>query len=223
MRINFYYHSAVKLGLTTISLLCLFQLNALAQTTVKPKANVQTTTISQLNYPPFELNSSPNQSRLPSTSERRLRLLERLKPPVTPTPANTVEQKIHLRLVLSERRLYVYQGNSIQVSYPVAIGKRNWETPTGEFQVRNMLENPAWENPFVPHKEIINPGLKNNPLGERWIGFWTDGRDEIGFHGTYQRNSVGQAISHGCVRMFNEDIRKLYEIVTIGTTVKVVP
>ncbi len=135
---------------------------------------------------------------------------------------NTSEQKIHLLLVLHERKLYVYQGTSLQASYPVAIGKPKWETPTGKFKVIDMVENPAWENPFISQNQVIPPGLEN-PLGERWIGFWTDGKDEIGFHGTYKRDSVGKAISHGCVRMYNEDVRKLYKIVKIGTPVTVMP
>lgn len=211
MSSSLYYRSAVKLGFTTISLLFCFQLYAAAQT-VTEERNVFNTNISQLNTP-----------QQPYTSGQHLRLLENLQPSLKINPADTVEQKIHLRLVLSERKLYVYQGDSIKVSYPVAVGKTDWETPTGEFQVMNMVENPAWENPFVSYKDIREPGVENNPLGERWIGFWSDGTDEIGFHGTYQRDSIGKAISYGCVRMYNEDVRQLYEIVTIGTPVKVVP
>ncbi|MBD6618827.1 L,D-transpeptidase [Komarekiella sp. 'clone 1'] len=214
MSSNVYYRSALKFGLISITLLFWFPLRATARTTVE-QGVMEKTIISQLNSPP----ALPS---LPSTSERVMRLLLRLKLPVQPTPPSTPEQNIHLLLVLKQRRLYVYQGNVLQASYPVAIGKPKWETPTGKFKVLNMVENPAWENPFVSNTEVVPPGLQN-PLGERWIGFWTDGKDEIGFHGTYKRDSVGKAISHGCVRMYNEDVRKLYEIVTIGTLVIVVP
>jgi lipoprotein-anchoring transpeptidase ErfK/SrfK len=168
------------------------------------------------------INSPQVQTALRKTSVRRKRLLMRSLSPVPPSLPDTTEENIHLLLVLQQRRLYIYRGDILQASYPVAVGKPKWETPIGKFKVINMIKNPAWENPFVDNKQIIPPGFQN-PLGERWIGFWTDGKDEIGFHGTYKRNSVGKASSHGCVRLYNEDVQKLYEIVKLGTPVTVVP
>lgn len=127
-----------------------------------------------------------------------------------------VKQKIRLVLRLKKRRVFVYEGEKLRASYPVAIGKPGWETPTGKFQVIDMLENPGWTN--FKTGEVLPPGA-DNPLGERWIAFWTDGNDYIGFHGTPNRASVGDAISHGCVRMYNEDVRQLYEFVKLGTPV----
>ncbi|MEL7333315.1 MAG: L,D-transpeptidase, partial [Cyanobacteria bacterium J06560_2] len=69
-------------------------------------------------------------------------------------------------------------------------------------------------------KEEIPPG-PDNPLGDRWIGFWSNGEAQIGFHGTNQEELIGEAVSHGCVRMRNRDIKKLYELVEIGTPVEV--
>ena len=60
-------------------------------------------------------------------------------------------------------------------------------------------------------------------MGERWIGFWTDGTNYIGFHGTPNEETVGQAASHGCVRMLNRDVLALFEKVGIGTIVVVEP
>ncbi|NEQ50420.1 MAG: L,D-transpeptidase [Leptolyngbya sp. SIO3F4] len=131
-----------------------------------------------------------------------------------------IEQRIELILELSERQLYVYQGESLAKTFPVAVGKSGWETPTGTFEVAYMLENPGWTNPFTG--ELVPPGSEN-PLGERWISFWTDGQNEIGFHGTPNRDSVGHAESHGCVRLYNEHIRELYDLVTPGTLVTVLP
>ncbi|MDY6900298.1 MAG: L,D-transpeptidase, partial [Cyanobacteriota bacterium] len=128
----------------------------------------------------------------------------------------TSEPKIYLILKLKQRKLYVYQGEKLLNTYPVAVGKAKWETPTGNFKVMDMIKNPGWTN--FKTGEKMPPG-PNNPLGERWISFWTDGNDYIGFHGTPNRNSVGQAISHGCVRMYNEDVRELYELVSVGTEV----
>lgn len=122
----------------------------------------------------------------------------------------------HMVLKLSERRVFVFQGQQELANYPVGVGRPGWETPLGKFQVRTMLENPGWTHPFTG--EVMSPD-SDNPLGERWIEFWTDGLNSIGFHGTSQRESVGEAVSHGCVRMYNEDIEELYEWVSRDTEV----
>jgi L,D-transpeptidase ErfK/SrfK len=127
-------------------------------------------------------------------------------------------QTVRLVLKLQERRLYVYDGERIKATYPVAVGKAGWETPKGEFRVLEMVRQPGWTNPFT--QEVMPPG-PDNPLGDRWIAFWTDGTNYVGFHGTPNRASVGQSASHGCVRMFNEHVRELYETVQIGTPVVV--
>jgi len=129
-------------------------------------------------------------------------------------------EKIHLVIKLSDRRVYVYQNDQLKTSYPIAIGREGWETPTGTHKVIQKISNPSWKHPFTG--EIIPPGPEN-PLGERWIGFWTDGTNYIGFHGTPNEETVGQAASHGCVRMLNQDVLALFEKVGIGTTVLVEP
>lgn len=172
---------------------------------------------------------------LPSTSQAAPSLpalLNSIPPRPTAAPAPTAEpgepaiapetadQTVRLRLSLSDRRVYVYRGEAVEVSYPVAIGRSGWETPPGEFSVFSQIVDPGWTNPFT--NEISPPGPEN-PLGDRWIGFWSDGNNVIGFHGTPNRDSVGKAASHGCVRMYNEDVRALYDVVAIGTPVIVEP
>ena len=134
-----------------------------------------------------------------------------------PTPS---ERLTLLVLKLSERRLYGYQGDRQVVSYPVAIGRADWETPTGDFTVQQRQQHPTWQHPFTG--ELVPPGPEN-PLGARWIGFWTDGNNAIGFHGTPDEHLIGQAVSHGCVRMRNADVVELYERVRVGTRVIVQP
>jgi hypothetical protein len=67
------------------------------------------------------------------------------------------------------------------------------------------------------------PPGPENPLGARWIGFWTDGNNAIGFHGTPHEHLIGQAVSHGCVRMRNTDVIELYERIRVGAQVIVQP
>jgi lipoprotein-anchoring transpeptidase ErfK/SrfK len=146
------------------------------------------------------------------------------QPTKTPTPtANPaqppVEDVINLLIKLNEKRVYVYKGDKLITKYPIAIGKKGWETPTGEWQVLEKIKNPSWTS-FKTGKVVSS--RVENVLGARWIGFWTDGRDVIGFHGTSNLKSIGTAASHGCVRMFNRDVRALYKMVKVGTNVKVV-
>ncbi len=123
-----------------------------------------------------------------------------------------------LILHLNKRRVEVYNGQQLIATFPVAVGKRGWETPQGQFNVIQKIKNPAWEHPW--NGKIVPPGPKN-PLGQRWIGFWTDGKNFVSFHGTPGEHLIGQAVSHGCVRMKNKDVEKLFELVSIGTSVTV--
>ncbi|MEO0646451.1 MAG: L,D-transpeptidase [Cyanobacteria bacterium J06650_10] len=162
---------------------------------------------------------------LDSIPERRTTPVQPSSAPVEPIQGDAVtsgdeeEAVVSLLLRLGERRVYVYRGDAVAASYPVAVGRPGWETPIGEFEIFHQLTNPGWTNPIT--SEVMPPG-PNNPLGDRWIAFWTDGNNSIGFHGTPNRESVGEAASHGCIRMYNEDVRELYSMVAVGTPVTVV-
>jgi len=119
---------------------------------------------------------------------------------------------------LGDRRVYLYQGEQLLVDYAIAVGRRHWETPTGEFQVIEKQENPVWRHPFT--RELVPPGA-TNPLGTHWVGFWTNGTHQIGFHGTNDTEAIGQAVSHGCIRMRNGDVQALYALMPLGSTVTV--
>ncbi|OSO94376.1 L,D-transpeptidase [Cylindrospermopsis raciborskii CENA303] len=119
---------------------------------------------------------------------------------------------------LSDRRVYVYLYDQVVASYPIAVGKKGWETPTGTFKVIHKEHHPIWKHPITG--KIFEAGT-DSPLGDRWIGFWSDGKNEIGFHGTPNKDLIGGAVSHGCLRMRNSDVRMLYEQVDLGTFVSV--
>lgn len=139
----------------------------------------------------------------------------------TNTSSPAISQPTRLQVSLSQRRLTVYNGNRSLKSYPIAVGRSGWETPTGNFQVIQMLQNPDWIHPLTG--QVIPGGSPQNPLGNYWMGFWTNGTNWVGFHGTPNPNSVGKAVSHGCIRMYNKDIEELFHQVNLGTTVTVVP
>jgi len=151
----------------------------------------------------------PELNLLPSTSRS-----------ATKTAAANGSTDVRLVVDLSDRKVYVYRKETLLTSYPVAIGQAGWETPTGNFQVWHRRRNPEWMHPITG--EVIHSG-EHNPLGSRWIGFWSDGHTELGFHGTNQEALIGQAVSHGCIRMRNQDVEALYERVEDGTPVVVRP
>lgn len=128
----------------------------------------------------------------------------------------------HLQLVvdLSDRRVYLYKDATLQANYEIAVGKEGWGTPTGQFKIINMQTDPIWQHPFTGE---IFPAGAENPLGSRWIGFWSDGVHQIGFHGTNQDDLIGQAVSHGCIRMHDQDAQALYAQVVVGTPVVIRP
>lgn len=144
-------------------------------------------------------------------------------------PAQPVEQVaagpdsiVQNRLVLSLRlrRVYLYQGEVLLDSYPVAVGTAETPTPQGEFTVSKMVANPVWQSPWTG--EIHEPG-PDSALGLRWIEFSTTEAGSFGFHGTPTVDSIGHAASNGCVRMYNDDVVALFAQVEIGTPVSVIP
>ncbi|MBW4695067.1 MAG: L,D-transpeptidase family protein [Lyngbya sp. HA4199-MV5] len=138
-----------------------------------------------------------------------------------PTPAEVDPQALRLEIRLSRRQVTLYRGDALVKSYPIAVGRPGWETPVGTYEVKQMIKNPTWVHPL--QKGVVIPGGDpENPLGRYWIGFWTDGKNWIGFHGTPTPRSVGRAASHGCVRMYNKDVEALFKQVTLGTVVTVV-
>ena len=141
-------------------------------------------------------------------------------------------------LVLDRRRrqLLLMENGTPLRRFPVAVGMPGWETPVGRFAVIEMRSDPVWEHPVSGLR--IQPG-PDNPLGSRWIGFHRDckgrkgfnGKEHLvvqgcvvaGFHGTPNRASIGRAASHGCVRLYDEHVRDLFDLVRVGTPVTVLP
>jgi len=148
-------------------------------------------------------------------------------PTPAPTPSPSATPEPYLLLRLDERRVYVVE-NGVRTppeGYLVAIGQPKWPTPKGKFQVDEMIELPDFlvfdfNNPKSKDRGHIAPG-PNNPLGLRWIGFAVAHGWQVGFHGTAKTSVLGQAVSHGCVRMANPDIVEMYKHVRLGTDVVV--
>jgi lipoprotein-anchoring transpeptidase ErfK/SrfK len=101
--------------------------------------------------------------------------------------------------------------------YPVAVGKTSYPTPTGEFKVNRLIECPTFQN-FKTNKRIKGC-TSSNPLGKYFISFKESNGLSWGIHGTNSPSSIGKAISHGCIRMFNSDINQIFPYVNLNTKV----
>jgi lipoprotein-anchoring transpeptidase ErfK/SrfK len=126
------------------------------------------------------------------------------------------DHRIVLRL--QQRRVYLYRGDMLVSSYPVAVGADETPTPQGEFEVSQMIVDPVWQSPWTGEVHQAGP---DSALGLRWIQFAANDEGVFGFHGTPTVNSIGKAASNGCVRMRNEDVVALFNQVGVGTSVTV--
>lgn len=104
----------------------------------------------------------------------------------------------------------VVDGRVIHV-YPVAVGKPSTPSPEGTFTIRARVVDPT----YYHHGKVIPPG-PYNPVGDRWMSLSIPG---YGIHGTNEPRSIGNAASHGCIRMARRDIESLFRQVRVGDTV----
>jgi len=135
----------------------------------------------------------------------------------------------HVKIYKSKFRLDVYLGDLYVRSFRVGLGTGGG-TPEGVWRVKERLPNPTYYPPAsAPDKRIIPADDPNNPLGEHWIGLEgvegdAKGREGYGIHGTIEPESIGKAVSLGCIRMYNEDVAFLYQLMLPGrSTVTVLP
>lgn len=127
------------------------------------------------------------------------------------------EERIYLVVQLNNKQVSLYEGEKLLRRYPLGIGRLGWETPQGKFKIENMVYKPTWENPLTG--EVFAPGDPLNALGNYWLGFFMMGEWWYGFHQTNEIDTVGQASSHGCLRMYEADIAEMFLWVKKGTSV----
>jgi L,D-transpeptidase ErfK/SrfK len=136
---------------------------------------------------------------------------------------------------IAEHRLYYYpkparhQPQQV-ITYPVSIGKMDWHTPLGETRVIQKQVDPVWiptESVRAEHAKDgdilparVPPGPQN-PLGDRALRL-AAGNGTYLIHGTNNPIAVGLAVTHGCIRMYPEDIQALFPGVPVGTKVRIV-
>ena len=124
---------------------------------------------------------------------------------------------------VAELRLYHFSNTEASVkTFPIGIGDMDGMTPIGSFTIKSKRTRPTWYIPASLQSKYgtrsIPPG-PDNPLGDYWMGL---GDSSYGIHGTDIPWSVGRLVTHGCIRMYPEDIEQLYQTVSSGTSVKII-
>ncbi len=119
----------------------------------------------------------------------------------------------------SDRRLYYVLKGDKAWEFPVGVGKQGWAW-FGRAAVEAKYIKPAWQAPPELHRgsygPVIEGGSPRNPMG---VAALTLRKGEYAIHGTNNPKSIGGFVSHGCIRMYNKDITKLYAMVSVGTPV----
>ncbi|HEX2079766.1 MAG TPA: L,D-transpeptidase [Longimicrobium sp.] len=127
--------------------------------------------------------------------------------------ASTASGPFSITVDLSDRMLYVMRGDQVEREYRVAIGQPRHPTPTGSFSVRRLVWNPRWVPPdaeWARNRRPREPGDPRNPMGRVKIFFRAP---DYYIHGTHEEDSLGEAESHGCIRMRNPDVVELARMV----------
>ncbi|MFO1112942.1 MAG: L,D-transpeptidase family protein [Rhodospirillales bacterium] len=140
-------------------------------------------------------------------------------PPKTHLPPDGPRQGVVINL--PEQRPYYYQNGRLANSYPIGIGRDGHATPVGTTTVARKTLNPVWrptpsaraDDPELP---AMVPAGPDNPLGSRALYL---GWSSYLIHGTNKEYSIGRRGSRGCIRMYEDDVRALYDHVAVGTQV----
>jgi lipoprotein-anchoring transpeptidase ErfK/SrfK len=162
---------------------------------------------------------SPNvdfQAALPPPAQPQHPVLPPQSPSIVPLAgyrAGTIVVKT------SDRRLYYVLKGDKAWEFPVGVGKQGWAW-FGRAAVEAKYIKPAWQAPPELHRgsfgPVIEGGSPRNPMG---VAALTLRKGEYAIHGTNNPKSIGGFVSHGCIRMYNKDITKLYAMVSVGTPV----
>jgi L,D-transpeptidase ErfK/SrfK len=136
---------------------------------------------------------------------------------------------------LPEHRLYYFPKSGrdetpVVWSYPVSIGKMDWNTPLGSTRIVQKIKDPTWTPPKSVREEhakrgdilpAVVPAGPNNPLGLFAMRLGIPGGAYL-IHGTNRPAGVGMQVTHGCMRLYPEDVEELFAMVAVNTPVRIV-
>lgn len=155
-------------------------------------------------------------------------VVARVNPSITAPKIPTSKLGKAIKVDKSRRRLWLYNhGKVTRITYRVTVGMPGHSTPSGTYVIRVKRYMPTWVAPASDWASnmprVIKPGPRN-PLGLRAMNLYRGGRDTgLRIHGTANLAQIGRAASHGCIRVANSNIVKLYKYVPLGTKVYVQP
>lgn len=137
-----------------------------------------------------------------------------------------VPQRKGIVINIPEMRLYFFDPRNpdLVLTFPVGIGDEGSETPTGNFNIIGKLVNPPWHVPDSIRREtpgmpkVVPPG-PDNPLGTHALRL---SAGSVLIHGTNRPFAIGRNVSHGCIRLYPEDIQKLFRDTSVGDSVTIV-
>lgn len=132
-------------------------------------------------------------------------------------PTDRASARVHV----GARWALFFLGDEVVGSWEVGVGKEQGATRPGTYEIGDKQSEPMW---FQPGRAPVPFGDPENPLGTRWMAWDQGGKGtSLGFHGTSDPDGVGGRVSKGCVRMRNEDVEALFEVLPRQATVTVVP
>jgi lipoprotein-anchoring transpeptidase ErfK/SrfK len=114
---------------------------------------------------------------------------------------------------IPDRKLAIIEHRKVLRIFRVAVGAPVSPTPSGTFEIVNLVSEPTYF-----HSGAVIPPSADNPVGSRWIGLNQKG---YGIHGTNEPKSIGNAASHGCIRLRNHDVEQLFEMVHVQDRVEI--
>lgn len=125
---------------------------------------------------------------------------------------------------LSELRLFYFVDNKTVMTFPIGIGREGWQTPLGTTKVTLKRRNPTWTPPasiraVKPDLPASIPPGEDNPMGAYAMNLGLPG---IAIHGTNKPHGIGLRSSHGCIRMYTDDIEALFKAVPTNTPVTII-
>lgn len=128
-------------------------------------------------------------------------------------PASQPVSRPLVLISLADRQLAVIDGADVIARFAVAVGAADSPSPVGQFRIVNRVSKPTYYHPGS-----VIPSGKDNPIGTRWVGLSQKG---YGIHGTNVPRSIGHAASHGCIRLRNRDMERLFTLLRIGDAVEI--
>jgi len=130
-----------------------------------------------------------------------------------PVPIEGGQQSRVVLVSLVDRKLAVIDNGVVIATFQVAVGAKISPSPTGEFTIVSRVTNPTYYR-----RGTVIPSGKDNPVRTRWVGLNLKG---YGIHGTNAPRSIGRAASHGCIRLRNRDMERLFTMLRIGDAVQI--